>query len=267
MNAGERLRALRESLGLTMRDVESASALLAAKRENPAFAFSLSRLSEIESKNIHPSIFKLYTLSVLYRRDFRELLSWYGVDLSQAGADMSLISVPLSHRSTAMAAPVAVPLPVRFDPGFDPRKTGNLGRMLVKWGLVPLAHLEQFANDSYTYVYIGSEDLTMYPILLPGAFVQVDETRNKVVTRLWRSEYERPIYCVETRQGITCCWCELNGESLILKPHPLSPVRTRTLRNEREAEVVGQVVGIAMHLADLLDGDAVREAKASPKLT
>jgi hypothetical protein len=100
---------------------------------------------------------------------------------------------------------------------------------------------------SYTYGYIGSADLTMNPLLPPGSFVQVDESRNQVLKGNWRSEYERPIYFVETREGYTCSWCTRSREELILLPHPLSPVPPRVLRVQ-EAEVIGQVVGVAMKL-------------------
>ena len=143
-----------------------------------------------------------------------------------------------------------VQIPVRMDPGFDPRKTLNFGRMVEQWGAVPLAYLEQFAKVDFTYGYVGSEDLTMYPILPPGSFIQVDESRDKVLDGGWRSEYERPIYFVETRDGHTCCWCTLTREEIILQAHPLSPVPPRVLRYPQQAEVIGQVVGVAMRLGD-----------------
>jgi hypothetical protein len=81
-------------------------------------------------------------------------------------------------------------------------------------------------------------------------FLQVDESRNEVAKGGWRSEYERPIYFVETRQGHTCCWCALNRDEIILQPHPLSPVAARVLRYPQQAEVIGQVVGVAMRLGE-----------------
>jgi hypothetical protein len=141
-------------------------------------------------------------------------------------------------------------MPVRLDPSFDLRKTSNIGRLVEQWGLVPLSYLEQFANCHYTYGYIGNEDLTMYPLLPPGSFIQVDESRNKVSEGGWRTEYERPIYFVETRSGYTCCWCSVAGDSIILQSHPLSPVTARVPRYPQEAEVIGQVMGVAIRLGE-----------------
>ena len=148
-------------------------------------------------------------------------MSWYGVDLNNMAADLGLVSPPKSHVSDALAGLSSVQVPVRMDPGFDERRTTNLGRMVEQWGLVPFAYLAQFANSDFTYGYVGTQDFTMYPILPPGSFIQVDESRNKVVEGSWRSEYERPIYFVETRDGHTCCWCSMRREEIILQPHPL----------------------------------------------
>ncbi len=258
MTAGETLRSLRESLGLTIRDVEAASLRLATKYENQEYSISLSRLSDIETKGIVPSIYKLYTLSAIYRRDFKEFLRLYGVDLQNCIGDMSLVEIPNSHQVSVLNNIDPYNVPVRIDPGFDLRNTGVLGRMILKWGTVPLAFLANFSDRRYTYAYVGTDDWTMYPLVLPGTFVQIDEARSKVVEGLWRSEYERPIYFVETREGFTCCWCELSGSNITLKPHPMSPTRTRILRYGKDAEVIGQVVGIAMKLDDWTNPENAR---------
>jgi transcriptional regulator with XRE-family HTH domain len=260
-SGGQQLRALREQLGLTMRHVENASMRLVTKHHNDEFAVPPSRLSDIETKGVIPSVYRLYALSVIYRRDLHELLSWYGVDMTSVAEDLTLTSPPKSHFSKALANVSNVQVPVRLDPGFDARRTSNIGRMVEQWGLVPLAYLSQFANCEYTYGYIGSEDLTMYPLLPPGSFIQVDESKDEVVQGGWKSEYERPIYFVETRTGHICCWCTLSGDHIILQPHPLSPVAPCVLRYPQEAEVIGQVVGVALRLGEWRPVDSLPESK------
>jgi transcriptional regulator with XRE-family HTH domain len=258
---GHHLRTLREQLGLTMRDVETASARVAARHGNDDFAISLSRLSDIETKGIVPSIYRLYTLAVVYRYDVRELMGWYGIDVDEAASDMTVAAPPKSHLAGVLESSLSVRIPVRVDPSLDLRRTVNLGRLIEQWGVVPLAYLEQFANSHFSYGYIGSEDFTMYPILQPGSFVQIDESKNKVLQGMWRSEYERPIYFVETRSGHTCCWCALKGDQLVLQPHPLSPMQVRVLRHPQDAEVIGQVVGVAMKLGEWSSGEPVPNTK------
>ena len=256
---------MREELGLTIRDVEAASTRIAANHENEDFAISLSRLSDIETKGILPNIFRLYSLSVVYRRDIRELLEWYGVDVNGVASDLGVIEPPKTHTSDVLVSGTTLNVPVRMDPAFDPRRTANLGRMIERWGTVPAAFLSQFASGRYSYGYIGSEDLTMYPLLLPGSFLQIDESLTTVVEGKWRSEYERPIYFVETREGHVCCWCSLRGDEIILQPHPLSSVAPRVLRHPQNAEVLGQVVGVAMRLEEWrsVPGSASPELRAS----
>lgn len=266
LSAGQSLRILRERLGLTMRDVETASANIAARHKSDEFAIPPSRLSDIETKGVVPSIYRLYSLAVIYRRDARDILTLYGVDLNHMIDDLHLSLPPKSHTSEALEAQASVKIPVRLDPSFDPRFTVNMGRVVEQWGLVPLSYLAQFASRRYTYGYVGTEDFTMYPILPPGTFIQIDESKNRVEEGAWRSEYERPIYFVETREGYTCCWCTRQPDGLILQSHPLSPVPVRVMKHPQEAEVLGQVVGVAMRLGEWSTIGSLSEPKGREAL-
>ncbi len=265
LSAGLNLRGLRERLGLTMREVESASFRISERHRNDEFAVCPSRLSDIETKGLVPSIFRLYSLSIIYRSDLREILAWYGIDLSLSAADLQLNLPPKSHVEESLRSTSMVAIPTRLDPAFDPRRSTNLSRMVEQWGLVPLAHLANLSNDKYMYGYVGSEDFTMFPLLPPGTFLQVDESRSKIVQGMWRSELERPIYFVETREGYTCCWCSLRGEQIVLQPHPLSPVPVKMMRHPQEAEVIGQVVGIALKLGEWVPMDSSPATKPESK--
>lgn len=265
LSAGLNLRGLRERLGLTMREVESASFRISERHRNDEFAVCPSRLSDIETKGLVPSIFRLYSLSIIYRSDLREILAWYGIDLSLSAADLQLNLPPKSHVEESLRSTSMVAIPTRLDPAFDPRRSTNLSRMVEQWGLVPLAHLANLSNDKYMYGYVGSEDFTMFPLLPPGTFLQVDESRSKIVQGMWRSELERPIYFVETREGYTCCWCSLRGEQIVLQPHPLSPVPVKMMRHPQEAEVIGQVVGIALKLGEWVPMDSSPAMKPESK--
>jgi transcriptional regulator with XRE-family HTH domain len=267
LNGGQRLRTLRETLGYRMRDVELASNQIAQRFESDEFAIPPSRLSDIETKGIIPSIFRLYSFAAIYRREYRELLSFYGLELDDISADIGFGHPQKSHVTEASSNITQVRMPTRLDPGFTLQKTTDLKRAIEQWGTVPMAYLEQFKDDRYTYGYIGSEDFTMYPLLPPGSFVQVDATKDKVGEGVWRSEFERPIYFVELRDGYTCCWCSIKRDSIVLQPHPLSPVSVRVLKYPQEAEVLGQVVGVAMHLGDWQHPEFQLTPKARSALT
>jgi transcriptional regulator with XRE-family HTH domain len=248
LSAGMALRRIRDSLGLTMRDVENASAVVAQRHDSQEYLIPPSRLSDIETKGVVPSVFRFYCLAVIYHEPVGDLLQLYGIELDGTRADWDASLPPSSHPVTLGGERGVCRMPVKFDPGFDLRETSDLGRMVQQWGAVPFSMLDHLASQSYTYAFVGSEDFTMYPILQPGSFVQVDESKRAVEERQWRSEYERPIYFVETRDGFTCSWCSVRPNGLVLQPHPLSPTPIRILKHPQEAEVIGQVVGAAMRI-------------------
>src|ERR1035438_7946249 len=187
-----------------------------------------------------------------YQRPVRALLLLYGIDLDGISSVGDASQPAHSHIVTLENEAAAYRIPVKMDPGFDLKETTNLGRMVQQWGTVPISLLNHLSSQKYTYAFIGMEDYTMHPILQPGSFVQVDhsEAKRRVVERQWRSEYERPIYLVETRNGLRCCWCAMRPNALVLQPHPLSREQVRILKHPQDAEVIGQVVGVAMRIGN-----------------
>jgi transcriptional regulator with XRE-family HTH domain len=256
LSAGIDLRKIRERLGLTMRDVEEASFKISQRHASDEYLIPPSRLSDIETKGVVPSVFRFYSLAAIYRRPLRALFQLYGIDPDAISSEWTSSRPANTHMVIIDKERAGYHVPVKLDPGFDLRQTSNIGRMVQQWGVVPLSILSHLASQSYTYAYIGTEDYTMYPILQPGSFIQVDESRRRVVERQWRSEYERPIYFVETRDGFTCCWCSFRMNSLVLQPHPLSPSPVRLLKHPQEAEIIGQVVGMAMRIGDFALSDS-----------
>lgn len=266
LTAGIDLRKIREHLGLTMRDVENASILISEHRGSEEYLIPPSRLSDLETKGVVPSIFRFYSLAAIYRKPVAALFQLYGINLEEISQEWASSQPSRSHIVTIENERAALKMPVRLDPGFDLSETSDLGRMVQQWGLVPLSMLSQLVSRDYTYAYIGSDDYTMYPILNPGSLVQVDESNRRIVERQWRSEYERPIYFVETRDGFTCCWCSLRTNALVLQPHPLSPAPVRILRHPQEAEIIGQVVGVAMRIGNLIANESrVTREPSGPK--
>ncbi len=248
LSAGIDLRKIRDRLGLTMRDVETASQSISRQHGSDEYLIPPSRLSDIETKGVIPSVYRFYSLAAIYHRSVGDLLQLYGIDLEAISTEWGASRPAHTHTVTLENEPGDCTIPAKLDPAFDLGKTSNIGRMIQQWGTLPLTMLRHLFSQKYTYAYIGMEDFTMYPILQPGSFVQVDESeaRRRVLEGPWRSEYERPIYLVETREGLTCCWCAIKANTIVLHPHPLSPVQVRILKHPQEAEVIGQVVGIAM---------------------
>lgn len=246
VSPGARLRRLRETLGFTIRDVENASHRIADLSGRNEYRIPLSRLSDIESKNVVPGIHKLCSLALIYRRSIHELLAYFEIDLP---ALASRVGPELSWPRTGRIAPdlpstVDVPM---MDPGFNSTRTGPCLRHIQKWGVLPAARLKQLAEAGYTYALVGNSDRMMYPIVRPGALLQIDPRVIDIEPCSFTNEYERPIYLVETRDQHYCCWVsKVSASRIVLQPHPLSGASPIVLRFPDDAEIVGRVVGIAM---------------------
>ncbi len=258
MRAGDRLKELRNRLGVSIRDVEEYSRKIAAEKGDEEFCLSNAWITQIENTESTPSIYKLYSLSVIYRLKFTELLMLYGVDLEEITKHYYLTPLPETH-STSLEVydqDQAVTFPVRFDPGFQLERTNLVSRMVEVWGEVPIALIRHLDVRHSLYGYIGSEDYTLYPLLRPGSFVQIDDRQKRIQTFRWRTEFERPIYFIELRENYVCSWCELRDKQIVLVPHPLSGCSVRQFAYPSEAEIVGRVTGVAMRIVNLQDSVA-----------
>ena len=247
--AGLKLKRIRERLGLTYRDIEEASLRIAAARQNDEFVVALSRLADIENKGSMPSIYRLYTLSAIYRLDFDEVLSWYGVLVDELPKDAKLIELPRTHLlgfSTHDQAEVQAP--VALDPGIDVSKTEFLSRMIQRWGTLPLILLKRRDLRNFQYGLIGTEDWFMHPIIPPGSLVVIDDSRRRIANSGWNNEFDRPIYFLELRTGYACGWCNLRDDRLMLQPHPASQCEPQVYAYPAEIEVIGQVMQVGMSL-------------------
>jgi len=254
-DAGQKLRRARERLNMRVRDVEQASSKIAEKYHNDEFAVLINRLSEIENRGLLPNIYKLYSLSVIYRLNLLDVLEWYGIPVASMAADATLAEVPSTHLVNFPSNLTGEALlPLSLDPGVDLRRTTYLSRMIQRWGKLPLMFLDALDLKEHRYAFIGTEDSFMYPILQPGSLVVIDETRRKVTNAGWSNEFERPIYFLEHRRGYACAWCSLNGERLILQPHPTSACAPQIYNYPQDIDVIGQVTGVAMNLDQDLRG-------------
>ncbi len=91
---GHGLRQIREELSLTLKEVETRSREIAAARQNPEYLFTAGRLSQVENSFSLPSLYKLASLSQIYRISYRELLRLYGVDAVDGHAAVQALGAP-----------------------------------------------------------------------------------------------------------------------------------------------------------------------------
>jgi transcriptional regulator with XRE-family HTH domain len=249
-SVGAQLRELRLRVGLTTREVETRSHRMADERHNQEFYLSHAWLTDIENDKFLPGMFKLFTLSVVYHRRFTDLVSMVGIPLSEIGRLQRSIELPKTHllESQTDIESEPVSLPVEFKTEFQLEKTNLLARVVEKWDLIPVGFLQHLDLHKSVYGYIGLEDYTLYPLIRPGSLVQIDASRRKLSTEKWKTEYDRPIYFVELRNGYVCSWCQVDRGQLIVIPHPQSHQDVRRFDYPTQAEIVGRVTGVAMRI-------------------
>ena len=246
--AGQKLKRVRERLRLRFRDVEDASARIAARRGNDEFIVALSRLADLENKGTMPSIYRLYSLCAIYRLDLSEVLSWYGVALSAMPADADVIQHERTHMLGFRPQEGEVQVPIALDPGLDLSRTVFLSRLIQRWGRIPLMLLNNIDFRNYRYGLIGTDDWSMFPIIRPGSLVVIDDTKRRILDTEWATEFDRPIYFLEHREGYACGWCSLKDDRLMVLTHPASHCDPESYSYPEEIEVVGQVTRVALSL-------------------
>jgi transcriptional regulator with XRE-family HTH domain len=250
-DAGKWLRAERERLRLSTREVERLSHEIAQSRQDRDYYISHAWLADIEAGKFKPNLFKLKSLSLIYKRNLDEILAFFGVNVREAGTEPGLVGLPRTHLLASLP-PVSgetILAPVQLREKVKIEQTNLVSRMFESWGEVPVALLQQMGLRNSLFGYIGTEDYTLYPLIRPGSFVQIDSKQTKIRSN-WQNEFDRPIYFVELRDGYVCCWCELQGSQLFLLPTAQSGAKTRQVRYPGDADIVGRVTAITMRIAE-----------------
>lgn len=264
LSAGDQLKAIRVRMGITLREVEEQSRHIADAEGSDDYFLSNAWLSQIEETDSIPSVCKMYSLAVIFHMSFPEIVEIFGVDLERITRYQMQLPRRLKTHLTNIEVTDKnrhVTFPIRFDRGFKASSTNLLSRVVETWGEIPISLVQHLDIRNSLYGYVGLNDNSMYPVLRPGSFVQIDQRVNKVLPFPWRSEYDRPIYFLELRDGYACSWCELHGDQLLLIPHPLSGCKIRQFEFEQDVEIVGRVTAIAMRIADPVDGNHGENAK------
>lgn len=253
---GAALRKIREGLGLSMREVERRSLIVANRKKYIEYYVSHNYLSNLEKGAAYPHLLKLHSLALIYhRRNTLELVSLFGFSIQEAAVDDSLLwlpntsLIPTATQPPAEPRSIVAPIEAKEDASFA--STNLVTRMFESWGHVPVSILERMDLRNSLYGFVGTRDNTLFPLIRPGSFVQIDSRQRKVAAS-WKDEFDRPIYFLELRDGYVCSWCELQDRQLVIMPTPQSGVRSRQVRYPGDAEIVGRVTAVTMRIADVL---------------
>lgn len=230
--------------------MQEASSILARHEQKDELYISASRLAQIENDGTEPGNYKLLALSAIYGLDFLELLAQYDIRPDCVHQYRQLLPQRNTHllSTNIHDCRTKVTVPLHVDPRFRWQTTQLINEMVSVWGEIPASMLVNFNPRNHMVGLVGLEDRRMWPLIRPGALVLVNGDRRKITLGGWANEQSRPIYFIELREGYRCSWCELRDGKLIVVPHPASGVATECFNFPNDAEIVGEVVGIAMRI-------------------
>jgi transcriptional regulator with XRE-family HTH domain len=248
---GIRLKRIRESLGLTLRQVEDRSRQLAEKKQNPDYFISRGWLNNIENGTYTPSACKQYTLGAIYNVHWSSIFSAFGCDMGDFNRDQAMFGPSKTQLDTRGAdGNDTIVVPMKSKKQFKLDRTSLLAKLAKIWGEIPVRLLQHMDLRNGVYGFVGLSDRTMFPIIRPGSIVQIDQNQRRVVSTKWDDEDDRPIFFLELRGEYVCSWCEMHDGYLSAVPHPRSKCQVRRFAHPREAEIVGRVIGVTMRLVE-----------------
>jgi transcriptional regulator with XRE-family HTH domain len=253
LGAGERLKALRLQMQLTTREVERISLQISETKRNPEYYISHAWVTDLENGTFTPSIYKLYSLSAIYNSRFTDVAAYFGLTLADIAVDQMAIRMPRTHLLSGFNSetPGEVRLPLRLADSSSLDQTRTLSPLPAEWQTLPLAALRELQPGEKLHGYIGLQDFTLYPLIRPGSFVEIDPCQNELRAIPWTSEHDRPIYFVELRDRYACSWCQIDGRELSIVPHPMSRQQIQRFKYPGEAQIVGRITAVTMQLVDL----------------
>lgn len=235
---GAQLGAARLRSGLTLRQVEERSALLAQQWGHGGYRISASWLDRIERENRGLSATKLIVLAYIYNLTNDQMLGLCPGTIDST-AQLEHISSPnatLLLRQGPLEEHAKLWLPDKLVTDSPPEDTTLLQS---DQGVLPV---------HYHRGVVGRRDRTMEPMILAGSIVLIDTQKRAIAGRKdWTNEFDRPIYFLFTRIGYYCGYCELDRKQdwLQLVPHQLSPEpRDKRWKYRKEVEVIGTVAGL-----------------------
>jgi transcriptional regulator with XRE-family HTH domain len=233
---GARLRAIRQQLRLSLREVEEHSRRIAQERDDSSYQVSANWLARLERFEQRFTVNKLLALAEIYKTPIDQLLqAGYPGNEEKQNPDQ-LASPKATERlpkALARRLRTAKPLPVLLHDETTLLSTENGP-----------------SRTPYLRGIIGKLDLTQHPMIPAGSVVQIDTSKREIAPKKnWTHEFQRPIYFLKTKDGYFCGWCELDEDShLTLIPHPLSSAPTRRWKYGTEVEILGRVMGVVIRL-------------------
>lgn len=248
--AGKVLRRLREMWGLSTRDIEAKSSLIAEHWQDKAYFIDASYFNKIETGQqpiLNVSMGKAVSMMEILSRGSGTLLKlcrpprghilvedFLGGPSSTGVIDEGRLAEGVSQLLAVADLSIAIP-------------NNTTLKMLPDVYDMRAPHPFQ-DRKRYLRVIVGKSDLCLYPYVLPGTLLIVDrEYRRIPKDREFDNEFQRPIFLVDTHDGYFCCWCELVDDTDMVRivQFPTGKLPSRSLHQPlklgAQIEIVGAV--------------------------
>jgi transcriptional regulator with XRE-family HTH domain len=249
----ERPRALlkkaRLRAGLSFRSASMVSREIAKSLGDDRYFASSGTLSDYEASDKLPRhIHKLFTLSIVYSVAFRALLRSFGIALDDGGkiAIVSPAGVSPEHRATGWR--VRRRNQQQPDDFFESmqKQFGDLPLFLAS----ALPSLSGLLHISLRDVFWVGGDANLFDPALRGAvFVLVNRRSKKPRIFSRMPHWSQPLYLLQERAGsYLSASCAIEDRRLVVYTYSGDFTRRQPVRRYIDAEVVGQIVGVARSL-------------------
>ncbi len=243
------LKKARLRAGLNFRSASALSREIAEALGDHRYFASSGALSDYEASDKLPRhIHKLFTLSIVYSLTLRELLRSFGIALDSFGKNSILSATNVSPGDRAKGRRVRRINEEQSDNFFESmqKQFGDLP-LFLESALPSLSGLLHFSlRDVFR---VGGGANLLHPALRGAVFVLVNRRSKKPRIFSLMPHWSQPLYLLQDRAGsYLLASCATEDRRLVAYTYPRGSARTQPVRRYIDAEVVGQIVGVARSL-------------------
>jgi transcriptional regulator with XRE-family HTH domain len=243
------LKKARLRAGLSFRSASKLSREIAKTLGDDRYFASYGTLSDYEAGDKLPRhIHKLFTLSIVYSFAFRALLRSFGIELDDGG------KILLASPTNVLPEPRAIRRRFRRR---NQEQSGSFFESVQKqFGDLPLflgsalPSLSGLLHVSLRDVFwVGGQTKPLHPSLRGAVFVLVNRRskRPRIFSRMPLRDH--PLYLLQNRDGsYLAASCAIEGGRLAVFAYPEGFGDRQPVRRHTDADVVGQIVGVARSL-------------------
>ena len=242
-NVGEFIQQARKRSGLSFREASKRTRVIAQKLRDPRYFCAPGSLSDCEARKSPPRhIHKAISICVVYFAKAAEFLEAAGVQLAALGQmpiPPRFLEQPQRGKKIHPASNSSKCMK-EIERRFEQLPIFLHGAMPDFFGLPDLSVRDVF--------WAGAQQFA-HPYLNRAAFLIVDRRKKIPRSSLSCPKWAQPIYIFLRRDGSYLCGSGTRShETLIIHPCIAGLPKVLKLRNRKDAEVIGQIVGIVRRL-------------------